>query len=297
MTGQREPITIDHPPQSESSKRRSTYIKDSAGRIRNIAEKHLVSSLLDETTESKTALERAFQRERKVKEQQQKNIERIVQLAYQSCKDETAGDPDQDWLYRYFELAKEIHNTSMQKLWAQVLKREVTNPGTTSVKALHVLRDMTPKEAQILQRAASLSCSFGNEASKKLLIGLRATNGLFHFGKRDVMHTVSLGGFQLPYSSLLVLIELGLLHANELESGEIEREPPLSLIYQGTTYTLTPKSKGVRLLYYRFSPIGNELCTLLGNRGMSDYQEQMVALLSQKFTLTSDAPQSFHHEV
>ncbi|WP_438285040.1 DUF2806 domain-containing protein, partial [Vibrio cholerae] len=48
--------------------------------------------------------------------------------------------------------------------------------GFTSMKALKVLQDMTPKEAQILQRAAALACSFGSDTSLKLLIGYKAQN-------------------------------------------------------------------------------------------------------------------------
>ncbi|MGI3081248.1 DUF2806 domain-containing protein, partial [Vibrio alginolyticus] len=39
-------------------------------------------------------------------------------------------------------------------------------------------------------------------------------------------------------------------------------------------------SKGVRLLYYRFTPTGNELCTLLGNKPHAEYYDQMLALLN-----------------
>ena len=107
-----------------------------------------------------------------------------------------------------------------------------------------------------------------------------------------------MGSFQLPYSSLLVLIELGLLHATELESGEIELEPALLLTYQGKNLSLQSMSKGVRLLYYRFSPTGNELCKLLGNKPNMQYYDQMLAVLSQKFTVHTDvASSSFHHAV
>lgn len=232
------------------------------------------------------------------KSRDKKNLEQILKLAHVSCKDETAGDPDQDWLHRFFDMAQDIHNSSMQRLWAQVLKREVTNPGSTSLKALQVLQDMTPKEAQILQRASSLACSFGSDNSRKLLVGVRASNGIFSLGKRNITFTINMGSFQLPYSSLLVLIELGLLHATELESGEIELEPALLLIYQGKNLSLQAMGKGVRLLYYRFSPTGNELCKLLGNKPNMQYYDQMVAVLSQKFTVqTEAASNSFHHAV
>ncbi|MDE1313141.1 TIGR03899 family protein [Vibrio aestuarianus] len=299
MVDTSKPVVIEHQTNSnQSHEKKSSYIKDSASRILNIAQCHGLDALLQNEPPQKTPLDRALFRERQRKEQRQKNLEQILKLAHVSCKDETAGDPDQDWLHRFFDMAQDIHNSSMQRLWAQVLKREVTNPGSTSLKALQVLQDMTPKEAQILQRASSLACSFGSDNSRKLLVGVRASNGIFSLGKRNITFTINMGSFQLPYSSLLVLIELGLLHATELESGEIELEPALLLIYQGKNLSLQAMGKGVRLLYYRFSPTGNELCKLLGNKPNMQYYDQMVAVLSQQFTVQTEAAgNSFHHAV
>ncbi|MEH0761235.1 TIGR03899 family protein [Vibrio sp. 16] len=293
MSESNQPVVIDHEPtQSNRQEKKSNYIKDSASRIFNIAETYGLDALLQPETPEKNTLERALIRERKRKELRQKNLEQILKLAHVSCKDETAGAPDQDWLYRFFDMAQEVHNSAMQRLWAQVLKREVTNPGSTSMKALKVLQDMTPKEAQILQRAASLACSFGGDNSRKLLVGYRAQGGIFSFGKRNTTNNINVGNYQLPYSSLLVLFELGLMHGTELESGEIEVDSPLPLLYQGKQLSLQAHSKGVRLLYYRFSPTGNELCKLLGNKPNMQYYDQMVALLGQKFTASTDAQPS-----
>ncbi|KHD23797.1 hypothetical protein NM09_17145 [Vibrio caribbeanicus] len=293
MSESNQPVVIDHEPtQSNRQEKKSNYIKDSASRIFNIAETYGLDALLQPETPEKNTLERALIRERKRKELRQKNLEQILKLAHVSCKDETAGAPDQDWLYRFFDMAQEVHNSAMQRLWAQVLKREVTNPGSTSMKALKVLQDMTPKEAQILQRAASLACSFGGDNSRKLLVGYRAQGGIFSFGKRNTTNNINVGNYQLPYSSLLVLFELGLMHGTELESGEIKLDSPLPLLYQGKQLSLQAHSKGVRLLYYRFSPTGNELCKLLGNKPNMQYYDQMVALLGQKFTASTDAQPS-----
>lgn len=300
MADSRTPVVIDQeadPKPHSSQEKKSGYIRDSASRVTTIAQTYGLDALLQKDPPQKTTIERALLREEKRKEQRQRNLEQILKLAHLSCKDETAGDPDQDWLYRFFDMAQEIHNSAMQKLWAQVLKREVTNPGSTSMKALKVLHDMTPKEAHILQRASSLACSFGADNSRKLLIGYRFQGGIFSFGKRDTTTSINMGSFQLSFSSLLVLIELGLLHGTELESGEIEIETPLILSYQGRNLQLNVLSKGVRLLYYRFTPTGNELCKLLGNKPNSQYYDQMLAMLNQKFTVQSDVQSGIHHTV
>lgn len=280
-----------------TSRSKTSYIKDSSNKIRSIARVHgLDASFNDESTKM-TLLERALKRERQQKEQKQKNLEHIIKFALGSCKDEMAGDPDQDWLCRFFEMAQDIHNSSMQKLWAQVLKREVTNPGSTSMKALQILKDMTPKEAQILQKAAALSCAYGQDHSRKLLMGLRAHHGIFSLNKREQTLSLNLGNFQLPYSNLLILIELGLLHGRELESGEIDFDPALIVSYQGKNISIQPTIKGVRLLYYRFSPTGNELCKLLGNKVNQDYYDQMISLLSHKFVIHSELNSTIDHMI
>ncbi|MDN3696736.1 MULTISPECIES: TIGR03899 family protein [Vibrio] len=299
MAETNKPIVIEHESNTQSSthQEKKSYIKDSASRVMNIAQSYSLDAMLQKDAPEKKLIERALVREKKRKEQRQKNLEQILKITHASCKDETAGEPDQDWLYRFFDMAQDIHNTSMQRLWAQVLKREVTNPGSTSMKALKILKDMTPKEAQNLQRAASLACSFGSDNSRKLLLGYKSHAGIFSFGKRDTTSTINLGSFQIPYSSLLLLIELGLLLGTELESGEIEFDPALSLTYQGKQISLQPLGKGVKLVYYRFSPTGNELCKLLGNKPNMQYYDQLVGLLSQKFTVQTEVKSTVHHTV
>jgi len=300
MSEHRAPVTIDHSKAKQSnneSKKKSSYIKDSGSRVSSIAHTYGLDAMLRPGEPKKSILERALNRDKQRREQRQKNLEKIIKYSHSFCNDETAGDPDQDWLNRFFDMAQDIYNTSMQRLWAQILKLEVTNPGSTSMKALKVLKDMTPKEAQLLQKAASLVCSFGHDQSKKLLMGYRTQSGLFGFAKRDIEESINLGVYQLPYSSLLLLIELGLVLGTELESGEIEFDPALTLNYQGKSLSLQPMGKGSRLLYYRLSPVGNELCKLLGNKPNMKYFDQLVSLLSQKFTVQTEVKGSVDHIV
>ncbi|MGR5252650.1 TIGR03899 family protein [Vibrio astriarenae] len=283
--------------ETKAQDKKKNYIKESGKQILAMAEDHGLDAEINSDKTDATALERALIRERKRRELRQINLESIIKAAYASCKNESAGQPDLDWQHRFFDMAQEIHNPMMQKLWAQVLKREVTNPGSTSMKALQTLHDMSPKEAQILQRAASLACSFGTDTSKKLFVGVKSKGSIFKLGKRISTATVSLGAYQLPYSSLLVLIELGLVHSSELESGEIDMTAPLPIQYQGRSMSLQAHQKGASLLYYRFTPTGNELCRLLGNKPNQDYWDQVTALLQQTFAIHSDSKGSVNHSV
>ncbi len=285
MAEEKKPVIIEQENSKSASNKKKTFIRDSASRVIQIAQVHELDALLQDEAPEKSAIERAISRQKKRQEQRQRNLEKILKYAHDSCNNETAGEPDTDWLYRFLDMAQDIHNSSMQRLWSQVLKREITNPGSTSMKALQVLKDMSPKEAQNLQRAASLACSFGSDNSKKLLLGFKAKEGFLGFYKKEKTAVVNMGNYQLPYSSLLHLIELGLVLGTELESGEIDSDPALLVNYQGKQCTLQPMNKGTRLLYYRYTPTGDELCRLLGNKPNHNYYEQLMSILAQKFTV------------
>ena len=282
---------------AQNSKEKAThkkehYVVSSERRLKEIAIKQGLGAKLQAPKPEETLLKRAIYREKLLREQQQNNLEQIIKYAHGYCSDETAGDPDPDWLHRFFEMAKDIHDPSMQRLWSQIFKQEVVSPGATSMKALKVLKDMTQREAQTFQRAASLACSFGQDNSKKLLLGYKCAGTLFTPYKTEGPQLIHLGNYKLPYSSLLLLIDLGLLLGTELESGEIEFEPALPLYYQGKQLAIKPMQKGSRLIYYRFSPTGAELCKLLGNKPNDSYYDSLTGLLSQKFMVETDVKTS-----
>ena len=288
MSSQQSVITKDEKSKEQQTHTKEHYVVSSARRLKEIAIKQGLAAKLNPPKPEETLLKRALYREKILREQQQQNLEQIIKFAHDYCNDETAGDPDPDWIHRFFEMAKDIHDPSMQRLWSQIFKQEVITPGSTSMKALKVLKDMTQREAQTFQRAASLACSFGQDNSKKLLLGYKCAGTLFNLYKADGPQLVHLGNYKLPYSSLLLLIELGLLLGTELESGEIEFEPALPLQYQGKQLVIKPIQKGSRLVYYRFSPTGAELCKLLGNKPNDSYYDNVIALLSQKFIVETD---------
>lgn len=168
MNTQQTIITKDETTKKEQpTHKKEHYVVSSARRLKEIAIQQGLAANLQSPKPEETLLKRALYREKLLREQQQQNLEKIVKLAHDYCNDETAGEPDPDWLHRFFEMAKDIHDSSMQKLWSQIFKQEVISPGSTSMKALKVLKDMTQREAQTFQRAASLACSFGYNQIKK----------------------------------------------------------------------------------------------------------------------------------
>ena len=271
----------------ENKEESSSYIRTSKARTKELATHYAISHLIASDQEKDLAV-RTEQRRQREAQHQQENLERIFKLAYDSCNDETAGEPDPDWLHHYISIAKNIRGASMQKLWSRILKQEIISPGSTSLKALDTLRNMTQREAQAFHRACMLTCHFGNDHSRKLLTSIKVRPGILSMLRSASTDKLSLGNYQLPYSNLLVLIDLGLLLRSELESGEISIESSLAFGYQGSNYLLRPVKKGVALTYYRLSPTGQEIANLLGMKNHETYKGSLLELLSKYFIVEKD---------
>ncbi|MEZ9526962.1 TIGR03899 family protein [Enterovibrio norvegicus] len=297
MAEQRNPVLIDvnekaaSEPKKEAENahhRQENHIKSSQHRLEAIAGLHHIDAMLHEV-EHDSLTTRAAYRQLQLKQQQQANLEKIIKLTHDLCRDEAANSPDPDWLYRFFEMAKTIYGDAMQNLWARILKQEMIKPGSTSLKALSLLETMTQREAQALQRACTLACTFGSDGANKLITGFRQPEqGVKRWFKPDLAERLALGNYKLPFTDLMLLMDLGLILRTELESGAMDPSADLALSGQGKTFMLTPFRKGTRIYYYRFSPTGNELAKLVGQKTHPEYLDALMALLSHAFDVNSD---------
>ncbi|PKF50711.1 TIGR03899 family protein [Enterovibrio nigricans] len=268
-----------------SSSKQDSHVISSQHRLKSIAKHHHVDAKLH-SVEHDNLTARAAYRQLELKQRHQANLEQIIQLAHDLCRDETAGSPDPDWLYRFFDMAQKIYGDGMQKLWARILKTEIIKPGSTSLKSLALLEAMTQREAQSLQRACALACSFGSDSSLKLITGFRQPeSGVKRYFKPDQAERLALGKFKLPYTDLILLMDLGLIIRTELESGPLDPTENLPFNGQGKTFMLTPCRKGTRIYYYRFSPTGNELAKLVGQKAHPEYMDALMAMLSHAFNV------------
>lgn len=85
----------------------------------------------------------------------QSNLVSVVSQAAEDLGEEEVPDqePDHDWIARYFEYAKDVSDKDVQKLWARVLAGTIRAPGSISLRALSMLRDMTRSEAELFKEA------------------------------------------------------------------------------------------------------------------------------------------------
>ncbi|MBR9729458.1 TIGR03899 family protein [Shewanella intestini] len=217
--------------------------------------------------------------------QHQENLEAIFALALNYTPSDVTGvELDPDWRYQFFKMAEQIHNRKMQDLWARILSSEIVNPGQFSLRTLAVLTQLTLREAHIFEKALGLAVKINNETRFKLLSGYRITGGLKQYFRRDNAISIGLSKFGLPYSSILTLVDAGILHKSEFETGVLESKTPITLNLNAEQLLLSPKSKHLLFTYYRFTPIGDELSQLIQAQGDSQYINTVQQVLSKDFT-------------
>jgi len=93
------------------------------------------------------------------RQQEQKNLAGNLRVALdkiQEFQDDQVSD-DQvapDWFARWRREAKVIGNPGLQMLWGRVLAEEVINPKSISFRTLDILKNLTPREAEVFQAVA-----------------------------------------------------------------------------------------------------------------------------------------------
>ncbi|KKO44486.1 hypothetical protein WG68_15645 [Arsukibacterium ikkense] len=221
------------------------------------------------------------------RERQQQNLEKIMALALEYCPERvSAQEVDPDWFAQYCELVLDISNDNMQQLWAKILAGEIATPGRFSLKTLQTLQQMSHKEAQSLQLAASLSCRNRQEQSGRIYFGYIRKPSLWQLLTGRSMALLNLSQFGLSYPQILNLVDIGILHSVEIESGELQPGQAFSWQFQSQTLECTALQRGVVLQYYKYTAVGTELLPLLNSPTHSGYlaalQQQLAGVLQFK---------------
>ncbi|MBL0457515.1 TIGR03899 family protein [Aeromonas enteropelogenes] len=259
------------PPKKESS------ILSSQEQTLRLARSRGIDGMLTRNTDS-TFEQRATFRQLADQAARQRNLEAIMVMASRHCAETAAGgEMDSDWLTRFLQLAEDISMVPMQQLWGRIFAIEVATPGRFSIRALTTLKEMTQREAQLFQRLCSLSCHYLGSDEQRLLLGLHKGGSLL---SRAKVTRLGLGKYRLPYNALLQLFELGLLHRGELESGPLPADG-VELEFGNQRWHLHHKQANLTLLYYRLTPVGNELAQLLQELPLEEYLQDLKTVLAQ----------------
>ncbi|MFI3245405.1 MAG: TIGR03899 family protein [Ferrimonas sp.] len=214
--------------------------------------------------------ERLAWRQKQQHEQYQQNLEGIVKQALIGSNNNTqAHELDPDWWHRFQQLAEQIHNPQMQRMWGKILATEMVQPRSFSLKALETLMQMNHRDAQTLTDAVAI-CGFLEQDPTPLIITGYRTDAAYGGFLRSTEQSLALTVYGLPYSAVLTLKELGLLHAVELETSVLPNSQ-LSLQYGAERLQMQCRHPRLHLRYYRFSHTGQELARLVECPPNNDY--------------------------
>ncbi|MDP5131242.1 MAG: TIGR03899 family protein [Paraglaciecola sp.] len=216
------------------------------------------------------------------------NLENILNKAINFClEDGYSEDIDPDWFFSFIKMAEEIYSPPMQDLWGKIFAVESSKPGSFSLNTLQLLKCLTQKDALVFRRALNFASRQKGDHSPKLLIGYYRKKTLWSFLSPHNGDQLNLAQFGLSYPDLLALMDLGLIHHSEIESGEIALGDALEWRVAGHNMTLAAKRRGLSLVYFKFTSTGTELSKLVNSQKQDNYVMALRQQLSAVFNISS----------
>ncbi|TKJ70439.1 hypothetical protein PspCFBP13508_17960 [Pseudomonas sp. CFBP13508] len=92
--------------------------------------------------------------------QKEVNITKALIYAEESVMQDDAEPSDEkvedDWIYRWKDCASQISSDDMQRLWGRLLAGEVKQPGAYSLRCLEFVRNLSQREAKLIERVLRL---------------------------------------------------------------------------------------------------------------------------------------------
>ena len=237
-------------------------------------EKLSLMSLDNDSLKNNLSLENRTQNRVEFQEQKrQKNIESITQKAAENLESETivSEDPvDEDWTSRFFDYAEDISSEDMQGLWGRILAGEIKKPKSYSLRTLDILRNLSAEEAEVFIKFGSLAILSGGGAF------------LLNFNSEKLLED----DYQLNFGERLLLEELGLLAANDLEFKIMETgaDSKSTIFIIESTIVIQEKlahKAEQQLQILVFTKIGRDLLQLTKAEPKKDYLQLLATKLDR----------------
>lgn len=191
--------------------------------------------------------ERSFKRFEYQEAKRQLNLETISAHTFNRLIDSDASEEpvDPDWVARYFENAKDVSDSEMQRLWASLLAGEIVQPGKFSLRTLDTLRNMTTSEAKALIEIGACSTK----------------DGTFYLPDDKAQDVNVRDALTLPANSLANLVEAGLLHPGHRNVWPRHNEELVILEYPGyrVSFSFSEDAKVWGLSLYRLTQAARDL--------------------------------------
>ena len=232
-------------------------------------------------------------------EKRQRNIESVVRQAASELGDKDVKDhePDHDWTARFFNDIQDVSTEDAQLLYAKIIAGEVERPGSTSIKALSILRDLDQPTAKLFRVLRSASIFFFNVQDRMADARVISLGG--NAGQN------SLRDFGLSFGNLNVLNEHGLIISDYNSRYDITMcigisfpidKPPNSVvrcpfIFENRYWILEPNEPRPSDAEHRVSGValtkaGRQLARLVECRPVRGYRQRLEAFFtSQKMVM------------
>ena len=213
-----------------------------------------------------------------------KNLQSILDVAVSvNIEVNQQENIDPDWFFTFARLAEDIHSPAMQSLWGKIVAVEMSQPGSFSLRTLHLLTHLTQRDAKLFNRAASLASRKKADSTPKILIGYHQRPTFFSWLSNDTHHHINIAKFGITYPDILSLIDMGLIFASEIETGELDPNRREQWRCGEVCFDIAPKNNGIALAYYKFTSVGSELYRLASKTPNIGYTENLITTLSKAF--------------
>ncbi|MBT0585854.1 TIGR03899 family protein [Alteromonas oceanisediminis] len=242
----------------------------------------------DDTLDVVALAKQTSRREHILASNKLRNLQRILDIAMEvNIDSEPSEQVDPDWFFTFSRLAEDIHSPAMQSLWGKIAAVEITQPGSFSLRTLHLLTQITQRDAKIFNKAASLACRRKQESTPRLLVGYYQRASFLNWLRPSQQTHLNLAQFGLTYPDILSLIDMGLIFASEIETGELDTERREYWRCGDNRFEIAPRKRGTALVYYKFTSVGSELYRLASRHPKPTYLDALLSLLGNAFEVVS----------
>lgn len=214
---------------------------------------------------------RAEQRQLSDSIRQEENIENIIDVAANDlygAENTSDQSVDDDWITRFFSIAKDINSRDMQFVWGKMLAGEINNPGSFSLRTLETIRNLSRKDAEIFEKIMPLI-----SASENVFFISSDTNLLNKYG--------------IYYPQIMHLDECGLINSRGSIQLHLFRNKEVTDFINNTKQIMiinSPDGIDTPLGIHLLTSAGKELYKVLLHEPNSDYFNNFASFILDRIS-------------
>lgn len=202
---------------------------------------------------------------------QETNLENILEITADEVRraENTSDMPvDDDWITRFFNIAKDVNSKEMQYIWAKILAGEIETPGSFSLKTLDTVKNMNKIDAENFQ--------------KILPVIVKDDGDLFIISNNDMLYK-----YGIDFSCILALDECGLINCRPyLGLNFVVTKNKYERLYT-EKFLINVKGENdeeakITIEIYPLTTIGGELYSILNHTSNIEYLTDLAKEFYEK---------------